>query len=112
MSDPVETQLAAYNAHDVDAFMACYSDDCVVEDGNGVRLMTGTAEMRTRYQALFASSPNLHAEIVGRVRIGGYVIDEERISGRVPAFRRAVAVYHLSTAGECKIDRVRFYREE
>ena len=35
---PVEAQLAAYNAHDVDAFMRCYSADCAVDDGDGTRL--------------------------------------------------------------------------
>ena len=34
---PVDAQLAAYNAHDVAAFMACYSADCVVDDGDGTR---------------------------------------------------------------------------
>ncbi|MEI6736983.1 MAG: nuclear transport factor 2 family protein [Pseudomonadota bacterium] len=111
MSDPVETQLTAYNVHDVDAFLACYTDDCIVEDGAGALLMSGKAEMRSRYETLFASSPDLHAEIVSRVRIGEYVIDEEQITGRVPAFRRAVAVYHLRVEDDCKIDRVRFYRE-
>lgn len=108
MHDPVEAQLAAYNAHDVDAFMACYTDDCIVEDGAGNRLMSGAVEMRPRYVALFASSPALHCELVSRVRIGEYVVDEESITGRVPAFRRAVAIYHLRGG---KIDHVRFYRE-
>lgn len=109
MTDPVESQLNAYNAHDVDAFMACYTEDCIVEDGAGNRLLTGAVEMRPRYEALFSTSPNLHAEVVHRIRIGEYVIDEEAITGRVPALRRAVAIYHLR--GD-KIDHVRFYREE
>ncbi len=109
MTDPVAAQLAAYNAHDVDAFMACYTDDCIVEDGAGLRMMTGAVEMRPRYHALFSSAPHLHCELINRIRIGEYVIDEEKITGRVPAIRRAVAVYHLR---DHKIDHVRFYREE
>ncbi len=108
MIDPVAAQLEAYNAHDVKAFMANYTDDCIVEDGAGNRQLTGATEMRARYEALFAASPTLHAAIVSRIRIGEYVIDEEAITGRVPDLRRAVAVYHLR--GD-KIDHVRFYRE-
>jgi hypothetical protein len=108
--DPVEAQLAAYNAHDVDAFMRCYAPDCVIEDGAGARLLTGHAEMRTRYAALFENSPDLHCEIVSRVQIGDYVIDEERITGRVPDLRRAVVIYHVDKPSGL-ISHVRFLRE-
>ena len=107
---PVDAQLAAYNAHDVVAFMVCYTPDCVIEDGVGERLMTGHAQMRPRYAALFASSPNLHCEIASRICIGAYVIDEERITGRVPDLRHAVVIYRVDkTSG--LISQVRFLRE-
>lgn len=112
MNDPVQDQLTAYNAHDIDAFMTNYTDDCIVEDGEGNRQLTGAAEMRPRYEKLFAASPNLHAEVVKRIRIGEYVIDEEIITGRIPEFRHAVAIYHLRVVNALqKIDHVRFYRE-
>jgi hypothetical protein len=107
---PVEAQLAAYNAHDVDAFMCCYTADCAIDDGDGTRLLTGHAEMRPRYVALFASSPNLRCEIVSRVCIGDYVIDEEKISGRVPNLRRAVVIYRIDKSSGL-ISHVRFLRE-
>ena len=107
---PVNAQLAAYNAHDIEAFMACYTTDCVIEDGQGARLLAGHAEMRPRYQALFASSPNLHCDIASRICIGNYVIDEERITGRVPDLRHAVVIYRIDqTSG--LISHVRFLRE-
>ncbi len=112
--DPVDAQLAAYNARDVDAFIACYCPDCAIDDGAGSRLMTGHAEMQVRYQALFDGSPNLHCVIVHRTRIGDYVIDEESISGRLPgtqpALRRAVAIYRIDRASGL-IAHVRFLRE-
>ena len=107
---PVDAQLAAYNAHDVDAFMRCYAEDCVIEDGESQRLMSGHAEMRPRYVALFASSPNLHCEIASRICIGNYVIDEERITGRVPDLRHAVVIYRIDQASGL-ISHVRFLRE-
>lgn len=107
---PVDAQLAAYNAHDVDAFMVCYALDCVIEDGAGERLMTGHAQMRPRYAALFASSPNLHCEIASRICIGDYVIDEERITGRVPDLRHAVVIYRVDKQSGL-ISHVRFLRE-
>ena len=107
---PVDAQLAAYNAHDVDAFMACYRTDCVVDDGDGTRLLTGHTEMRPRYVALFQSSPKLHCEIVSRIVIGDYVIDEESITGRVPDLRRAVVIYRVDRSSGL-INHVRFLPE-
>ena len=107
---PVDAQLAAYNAHDVDAFMVCYSADCVVDDADGTRLLTAHTEMRTRYVALFQNSPKLHCEIVSRIVIGDYVIDEESITGRVPDLRRAVVIYRVDRSSGL-ISHVRFLRE-
>lgn len=112
--DPVEAQLAAYNARDVDAFIACYCVDCAIDDGAGKRLMTGHTEMRARYRALFDGSPNLHCEIVHRTRVGDYLIDEESISGRLPGttpeLTRAVVIYRVDTASGL-ISHVRFLRD-
>ena len=110
--DPVEAQLRAYNARDLDAFLRCFTTDCVVEDADGQPLMAGAAEMRDRYRALFDGSPNLHCVIVNRIRIGNHVMDEEHITGRVGTppgeMRHAVAVYKQQ--GE-QICHVRFYRD-
>ncbi len=106
--DPVTEQLQAYNSGDLERFMACYAQYCVVDDGAGNHLLTGHAEMRPRYDALFKSSPNLHCEIIRRTRIGHHVIDEERITGRVPAMNHAVVIYRVKDG---LIEHVRFLRE-
>ncbi len=111
--DPVDAQLAAYNARDVEAFLACYNADCAIDDGEGTRLMTGHADMRARYRTLFDGSPSLHCDIVHRTRIGDYVLDEESISGRLPGtepeLRRAVVIYRIDRASGL-IAHVRFLR--
>jgi hypothetical protein len=108
-SDPVARQVDAYNDRDIDAFLSCYAPDTVIEDAAGKVVMRGHDAMRTAYAEFFAASPNLHAEIATRIRIGDYVIDEERITGgRDPADEgRAVAIYHLAAG---LIDHVRLIR--
>ena len=106
--DAVERQVRAYNDRDLEGFIACYSQDVVVEDGDGAVLLSGREEMRERYGRLFASSPSLHADIVTRIRIGSYVVDEERITGRPDGDAHAVAIYRLD--GDGLIDRVRLLR--
>lgn len=107
MTDPVQAQLDAYNARDLEAFMLCYTEDVLIEDGAGNRLMQGHAEMRARYGPMFAAYPELHCRLASRIRIGEYVVDEERITGRKPEGEHAVAIYRLE--GD-KIAHVRFLK--
>jgi hypothetical protein len=106
--DAVERQVRAYNEGDLEEFVACYAEDVVFEDGDGIALMSGRSAMRERYGRLFARAPSLHGEIVTRIRIGSYVVDEERITGRPDGELHAVAIYRLD--GDGLIDRVRFLR--
>lgn len=105
--DPVQAQLEAYNARDLERFVACYTEDVRIEDGAGNLMMQGHDAMRERYGPMFAQNPDLHCRIVSRIRIGEYVVDEERITGRGPAEVHAVAIYRLQ--GD-HIAHVRFLR--
>lgn len=108
MEDAVERQVRAYNAHDLDGFVACYAEGVVIEDAEGNVIMNGRGDMRDRYGRLFAGSPNVRAEVVARIRVGSYVIDEERVTGRADGDVHTVAIYRLDTHGS--IDHVRFLR--
>lgn len=77
---PIQRQLDAYNAHDLDAFLACYADDVVVRHGDGRVLMTGREAMRPVYQQLFAEHPDVHATVAGRMTAGDWIVDEELIN--------------------------------
>jgi hypothetical protein len=106
--DAVERQVRAYNARDLEGFLACYAEDVVIEDADGQALVRGHEAMRERYGRLFADSPDLNAEITARIRVGSYVIDEERVSGRPDGDLHPVAIYRLGDDG--LIDCVRFLR--
>ncbi len=95
--DPVEEQLAAYNARDVERFLAAYSSDVVIEDGEDKVLMKGHDQMRAGYSALFAASPELHCRVAARMRVGKYVVDEEEVTGwnASPTPVHAVVVYRV-----------------
>lgn len=107
--DAVVEQLDAYNARDVERFLACYASDAVVEDSGGVQLMSDREAMRAFYTTLFADSPDLRAEVLTRIRVGQFVIDEERVTGMqiygMPEEAHAAVVYQLRDG---LIARVRF----
>ena len=76
MFDPVEEQLQAYNARDLERFLACYTTDVILADGAGTLLYQGIEKMRENYAASFARFPQVNCRIETRIRIGNYVIDE------------------------------------
>jgi len=108
MDDPVAAQLDAYNRQDIDAFCACYADDVVVDSAHGKRLIEGGAMLRAAYTKLFTRFPGNRAELLSRVSIGPWVIDEERVSGRDGPPEHAVAIYLVR---EGLIRSVRFLSE-
>jgi len=91
--DPVEAQLEAYNARDVELFVACFTEDVIVEDAAGARLLSGRDAFRASYAAMFAASPALHCRVVSRMRAGAFVVDEERVTGRGEGELHVIVVY-------------------
>ncbi len=105
--DVVQRQLDAYNAQNLDAFCACFADDCILSELNGAATQQGAAAIRQRYQTLFESYPENHAALVTRVVVGNVVIDHEDIT-RSPSERiNAAAIYTVRDGLIARVDFVR-----
>ena len=93
----VQAQLVAYNARDIDAFLATYTDDIELHLlGSGLQTQ-GKDAMRLRYIKRF-SDPLLHAVISSRMVMGNIVIDHERVFNTFPegpGVMEAVAIYEV-----------------
>lgn len=98
--DIIDEQLEAYNARDLDRFIACYADDVTMEDGGGNVMAEGREAMRALYGTLFVNSPDLHARVANRIRVGDYVIDEEETKGLMmegyPTEMHVAVVYRVA----------------
>ncbi len=93
--DPVQRQLEAYNAGDIEAFMLNYSQNVKVWSFPNLQLLfEGHDTMRARYEPMFAEYPNLHAEVTQRTQQGNVVIDTEYATGRGAPFT-AIAMYRV-----------------
>lgn len=101
----VQAQLDAYNAQDIEAFMATYASDCRICDLNGAVTQNGHGEIRARYEAMFAQYPENRARLVNRMALGDVVIDHEDVV-RGPSGPRleAIAVYTLKNGFIARVD--------
>jgi hypothetical protein len=92
VSDVVDRVIEALNAHDIEAFIACYSEHGTIENGYDRVAARGHDELRERYAPAFAEHPELRVEAISRTDVGAFVVQEEVVTGRgEPA--RHVAVY-------------------
>lgn len=91
-----QAQLDAYNARDIEAFLLNYAEDCeVYHQATGELMMKGKEQMRARYGSLFKEAKNLHATLVNRMELGGYVIDQEDVIHLNDERVQAIAIYEV-----------------
>ena len=79
----VQQQVDAYNARDLDAWLATYAPDAMQFELHGGLLASGHAEMRARMAVRFAE-PDLHAQLLSRIVMGQIVTDYELITRNFP----------------------------
>jgi hypothetical protein len=79
----VQKQLEAFNAHDLEGFLALYADDLEVAEVPAAAAGSRTkAWLRELYAERFRTSPDLHASAEAQLVSGTFVIQKERIKGR------------------------------
>jgi hypothetical protein len=101
----VQAQIEAYNARDIDAFVATYAEDAQLFEHPAKLLAAGSAQLRERYAARF-KDPNLHGVIVKRIVMGNVVVDHERVTRTFPEGRGvldAVAIYEVENGKIAKV---------
>ena len=96
-ADPVQRQLDAYNAHDLDRFVAEYAEDVqVFKPPAAEPLLSGKKAFAEHYARNRFTLPDLHAEVVQRIVSGNTVVDHERVTGLGEGVVEAVAVYRVA----------------
>jgi hypothetical protein len=102
----IQKQVDAYNAHDLEAFVACYGPaiEFRTMDGN-VGPEKGLPPLRKAYADLFKRFPGLKVKILKRISQGVFVIDQEQAEGMGPNPITVTAIYETAQG---KIIRVWF----
>ncbi|HTR06202.1 MAG TPA: nuclear transport factor 2 family protein [Paraburkholderia sp.] len=104
---PVQQQLDAYNARDIEAFMQWWADDCEYYEFPSRLLARGAAQVRERHVARFRE-PNLFGELVHRAAIGNIVIDQERVTRTFPEGPGEIDVFAIYEVVDGKIAKAWF----
>ena len=95
--DVVQEQVEAYNARDLERFVATYSEDVKLYRPNQTEpAIVGRQALREFYATQRFHLPALHAEILDRMVLGNKVVDHERITGLRDHPIEAAAVYEVS----------------
>ncbi|MCX6519775.1 MAG: nuclear transport factor 2 family protein [Actinobacteria bacterium] len=92
---PVNRQLAAYNAHDLDGFIACFHPTCRLMSADGTVRAEGPEQLHAAYIPVFAISGR-HAVILDRIVLGDWVVDHEEISNEAGERFEALVTYRLA----------------
>lgn len=102
-----QAQLDAYNAHDMEAFLACYADDVKIYSYPDTLICEGREAMRTRYTTRF-SDPYTFAYVQKRTAMGNTVLDHEFVRANLAlgvGVLQVMAIYQIEGG---KIAEVRF----
>ncbi len=102
----VQRNLDAYNAKDLEVFMADYTEDVKLYNYPNELRTDGKDAMRKGYADWFKRAKGLKAEIKKRIVIGNKVIDHEEVTANGQTFE-AVAIYEVENG---KITKVTFMR--
>lgn len=79
----IQRQLDAYNAKDIDAWLATYAPDAKQYEYPGKLVASGHAEIRARTAARL-NEPDIHALLLSRSVMGKVVIDHEIVTRNFP----------------------------
>lgn len=110
MTDPesiVARQLNAYNARDVDAFMACWHQDAEYFEHPNTLLARGADAIRARHISRF-EEPDLFGRLIERTSVANLVVDREIVTRNFPEGRGTVDVLAIYDVRDGKIARAWF----
>lgn len=93
---PVQGQLEAYNARDLQRFLQHFSEDVIVYRAHQLQAaIVGKANLAEFYRTQRFNQPMLKAELLSRTVMGNKVFDFERITGISDAPVEMAAIFEV-----------------
>jgi len=92
----VQQQLDAYNAHDLERFIAVYDENVrIYRPPAAEPSMVGRAALGQFHGTQRFNLPTLHAELLRRIVAGSKVVDHERVTGLTEQPFEVAVVYEV-----------------
>ncbi len=99
----VRNHIDAYNKKNLDEFLSLYAETIKVFDFKTNALLgEGIDHMRTHYQAMFAASPHLNAELIQIFSVGEFVTCYKKIGGKMGS----TEVEHVGTIYQLRKEKI------
>jgi hypothetical protein len=94
--DMIVKAVRAYNAKDLDGYIACFSPDVEVFNASGVLMFKGADKLKDYLETFFLNNPNAKRKILDRVVSGNKIVEREQLVGLKGAPEQSVtSVYEL-----------------
>jgi putative hydrolase of HD superfamily len=103
----VQRQLDAYNAKDLEAWLATYAEDACQYEFPATLLAAGHEQLRTRSAPRFLE-PDLHATLLKRSVMGEIVIDHEIVTRNFPEGKGRIELVCIYRVREGRIREASF----
>ena len=98
----IQRQLNAYNAKDIDAFLATYADNIQLYNFPDSLIGSGKEKMKEMYEGFFKSANNLHSKIVDRINLNNTIIDHEVVTFNGKTIE-GIAIYEVKDGKIIKV---------
>jgi putative hydrolase of HD superfamily len=73
--------MSAYNAQDLERFLATYAESVAVQNLGDTVTVEGKDALRQSTKEWFARAPQARSESISRMVMGPFVVDHERLTG-------------------------------
>lgn len=91
----IDRQVEAYNAGDIDAFMATYHPDIEIALLPNAPHLVGHAMVQALYLQRFSPIPRPKASILNRIIVDNFITDHERIENFEGGVIEALVTYQV-----------------
>jgi hypothetical protein len=79
----VQAQMDAFNRHDLEGYLAYVNEDIVLEEARGSIVLIGRHALAPIISGLWAEHPDLRMDLLDRMALGQWVVDETIMLGRI-----------------------------
>jgi hypothetical protein len=95
----VHRHVEAMGRRDIDGFLAECAETIALKNAAGQPLLEGQEAIRTMYAGVFAKNPGMKTELIDRINVGNWVIDEHLTTGFADGSQVHVARIYLIADG-------------